>query len=81
MIAKDENGKYLNYAWPGGYPVYHICNDGEALCPKCANDPKNPVHEDMPDDGWRIIASDINYEDDDLFCAHCGEQIKSAYGD
>lgn len=78
QIARDEDGQYTAYAWPGGYTVFHVCDDGGCLCAKCANDPKNPVHEDEPNDGWRIIGSDINWEDADLLCDHCGEQIPAS---
>jgi hypothetical protein len=81
MIYKDEDGKYTSFAWPGGYPVYHICDDSGVLCPTCANDPNNPVHEDKPDDGWRIIGSDINWEDAELSCNQCIRRIESAYSE
>lgn len=81
MIAKDDDGKYSAAAWPGGYPVYHIADDGGSICAKCCNDLTNPIHEDSPDDGWRIIGSDVNYEDPELYCAHCGERIESAYAE
>jgi len=32
-------------------------------------------------DDWRLVGVEINYEDTDLYCCHCGEQIESAYGD
>lgn len=80
-IARNEDGRYLDHAWPGGYPVFHICDDGGYLCPACANDPANPIHEDTPNDGWRIVASDINYEDPELYCDHCNERIPSAYAE
>jgi hypothetical protein len=89
MIAHDSDGKFLDYAWPGGYPVYHTCADGGTLCPACANDPTNPVktgklHEAMgrsPDAAWTIVGSEINYEDPDLFCDHCNKRIESAYAE
>lgn len=74
MIARDENGKFLTYAWPGGYPIFHLCADGEVICADCANDPENPVtaneklagksemyirRQDL-DPQWVIVASDIN---------------------
>ena len=31
-------------------------------------------------DGWCAEAADINYEDQDLHCDHCGEKIPAAYG-
>lgn len=81
MIARDEDGKFQAYTMPGCYPVYHVCDDGGILCPSCANDPRNPVHIDKPNDGWRIIGSDVNYEDPDLFCDHCNQGIESAYAE
>jgi hypothetical protein len=82
MIGKDEDGKYQTYAWPGGYPVFHLCADGGVLCPACANDATNPVHEgNQYDKQWQIVASDINWEDDALQCDHCGKLIESAYGE
>ena len=32
-------------------------------------------------DGWRVVAEDVNWEDDTLFCDNCGERIESAYAD
>ncbi len=79
---RDSNGgKLPKFAWPGGYPMFYIADDGEALCPDCANDPKNPVHEGGDADGWRLEGYDINYEDAQLFCAHCNKRIESAYGE
>lgn len=76
-----ENGKFPAYAWPGGYPIFYLANDGEALCPDCVNDSKNPIHADLPNDGWRIVARDVNWEDPELFCAHCNRRIESAYAE
>jgi hypothetical protein len=81
-IARDTDGTFTKYAWPGGYPVYHICDDGGVLCPMCANDPSNPVTTDTDDhSGWQIVASDVNWEDNDLTCDHCGQKIESAYAE
>lgn len=83
-IHKDDNGNYPSFAWPGGYPIYYLMGDCECLCPDCANDPTNPIHEDKSEEDqhgeWRIVASDINWEDSQMFCVHCGKQIESAYG-
>lgn len=79
-IYRDEDGKFSAYAWPGGYPIYHVCADGGVLCPDCANDPSNPVGTDTETDNqWRLIGSDVNYEDPDLHCDHCGDKIEAAY--
>ena len=69
------------HAFPGGYPKYAVLADGEALCHHCADSEAEHVDEaDMGDD-WRLVGVEINYEDTDLYCCHCGEQIESAYGD
>ena len=32
-------------------------------------------------DGWQVIGLQINWEDADLTCSHCGALIESAYGE
>ena len=72
------------YAWPGGYPRMVIMSDGEALCHKCARAEFKLIARATVDgnrrSGWEAIGDDINWEDSDLHCAHCSEQIESAYG-
>lgn len=80
-IHRDEQGKAISYAWPGGYPIVYIMDDGEVLCPDCVNDPANPVHEGGDADGWRVEGSDIFYEGPAATCVHCNKVIESAYGD
>jgi hypothetical protein len=77
-IARDDDGTFSAYAWPGGYPIFHVTVDCDELCAKCANE---HGHTNEPKDDWQIIGSDINWEDENLLCVHCGERIKSAYGD
>ena len=62
------------YAWPGGYPLYIVMEDGEALCVECGKKEYRLLAE-----GWRPEAPDINWEDPDLYCCHCHERIESAY--
>lgn len=68
------------YAWPGGYPLFYLTADNGALCPQCANENFN-LCNDHNDSQWYIVAYDINYEDDSLFCDNCSKQIESAYGE
>ncbi len=68
------------YAWPGGYPLFYITKDSVILCPKCTNE-NIELLSDPYDPQWYIVGYDINYEDSDLYCDHCGERIESAYGD
>ena len=77
--ATLRNGEF---AWPGGYPMYLITNDGGALHFDCARENAYQVMWEMANEcngGWRVIACDINYEDGDCYCDHCGERIESAY--
>ena len=84
-LIKDENGRYLSFAWPGGYPIFYICADNGILCPKCANKENGSLAfegtEDCPDDEqWLLVGCDVHYEGDPLSCDHCNTQIESAYG-
>lgn len=72
------------YAWLGGYPLYFITHDGEALSFKAVRDEYRLVLRSVREksnDGWRVIAVDVNYEDQDLYCAHTNEHIQAAYGE
>lgn len=73
------------FVWPGGYPLFLICADGGVLCFDCARkEARNvldAIHCDDRHSGWRVVACDVNYEDQELNCDHCGERIAPAYGD
>lgn len=72
-----------DYAWPGGYPMYYVFNDGVACCPKCANANIVAIDEGRNNShgGWPLGGYDVNYEDAYLSCDHCGKYIESAYAD
>lgn len=72
--------EWESYAWPGGYPMYYIVKDGGVLCPRCANKELYRTI-DPDDDQFFIVAADINYEDQSLYCDHCNSRIQSAYGE
>jgi len=77
-----RNGKY---AWPGGYPLYFVASDGEALSFDAVKENYREVLYAMKHfgdfSGWNIVGYDINWEDDNLTCAHTGDKIESAYGE
>jgi len=85
MITKDlkkyiRNGKY---AWPGGYPQYFVTHDGEALSFEAVRENYRDVlsaTKYKENNGWRIVGIDVNWEDENLYCAHTGNRIESAYG-
>ncbi len=77
-----DGGNLPAYAWPGGYAIAYVCNDGETLCADCVNDDTNPVHDASTDDspdGWRIDGyMTADYHDigeGDWTCAHCSRVI------
>jgi len=73
------------YAWPGGYPMYAVCDDGGVLCHDCLiREYKQIAHDTVKGwkgTGWRVIGADINHEDFDLYCDHCNEKIEAAYSE
>ena len=76
-----RNGQW---AWPGGYPLYFITSDGAALSFDAVRSEYRQVINAVRhrlNDGWRVVAVEINYEDSDLYCDHTGQRIESAYGD
>ena len=73
------------FAWPGGYPLFGIMAGGEPLSIDAIRDNWRDIcaatiHGDRFD-SWRLEAIDINYEDSQLYCAHTGNRIESAYGE
>jgi hypothetical protein len=65
------------YAWPGGYPIGYLVDDGEFLCAACVNDPSNSVHAGEGADGWRleglqVLEGSAADYDGPVSCAHCG---------
>lgn len=83
-IAQIKEAVKTKYAWPGGYPMYLIMSDGDALCMSCAHREWRLIYQAWQDnsrDGWKPEGAEINYEDEDLFCCNCGERIESAYGE
>jgi hypothetical protein len=73
------------YAWPGGYPRYFICADGEAMSFAEAKINQgqiiDAINGDPFESEWRVIGCEINWEDTELFCVSSGEKIESAYGE
>ena len=81
QLPRDDDGKLSEYAWPGGYPLFYLVADGGTLCPKCAREAdEEGLTQDKDDPQWYIVDCDVNWEDEDMWCDHCGEHITSAYG-
>ncbi len=71
------------FAWPGGYPVYYLFTDGGVCCPGCANRNIQDIDQGRNNShgGWSLCGSEVNYEDADLACDHCGKDIPAAYAE
>lgn len=73
----------------GGYPLYFLMSDGDALSYDAARANLRPIFEALENqrktgcrsDCWLPVAVDVNWEDDDLTCCHTNRRIPSAYGD
>lgn len=71
-VAKEH------FAWPGGYELYAIFDDGDSLCYDCCRLERDSIEagQDNPSSGWRIIGLDTT-ETCEAFeaCGHCGRTI------
>lgn len=72
------------HAWPGGYPIFLVMRDGEAMSIDAARENWREIcsaHFGDPNSTWLVEAPQINWEDGELFCAHSGARIESAYAE
>lgn len=67
------------FAWPGAYPLFALTSDGAALCPTCCESEREAIATTTGQDGWNVVALEVNWEDAELFCDHCNSKIESAY--
>lgn len=71
------------FAWPGGYQQVLVMDDGECLCSECATSEFKLIVQATKDsrrDSWQPSCVDIHWEGEPLTCAHCSNDIESAYG-
>lgn len=82
-LHRDTDGLLPFFAWPGGYAIVYLTDDGALLCAGCANGENgSQASEDAdPGSGWRMVAGDILWEGPDETCAHCGSGMETEYGD
>ena len=81
-LTREDDGTLTKYAWPGGYPVFYLVADNGVLCADCANGTNDSdASEDTDDTQWKLVACDVNWEDESLYCDYCSAQIESAYGE
>lgn len=64
------------YAWPGGYPVALMCDDGGVLCYSCARENASLIMDEIRhsySSGWKVVGAFI--VDEPCHCDHCGVDI------
>jgi hypothetical protein len=85
VLAQVKQAIRSPYAWPGGYPLYIVTEDGGVLSIESAKAEFRQIARDTiqrnKSSGWCAAAVDINWEDPDLICDHSGKRIESAYAD
>ena len=90
MLVKDTKDlraalRMGSYTSLGGYPIFFVTSDGEAMHPNCVRENyrqvSTAIREHQTWDSWHVFGCDINYEDPDLYCVHCNESIESAYAE
>ncbi len=82
IIVQVKRATKEPYAWPGGYPLYVVMHDCEALCCDCAKRNLGQIARDTANklqDSWRAETVAVNWENVDLYCSQCSKQIESAY--
>lgn len=72
------------YAWPGGYPLFVVMDDGESMSIDAARENWRQICRaaiGRNDRDWIPCDVQINWEDPELFCVHSGKRIESAYAE
>lgn len=83
-VARLHSFPSDKYAWPGGYPIGYVMEDGEVLCGDCLSNPDNPVSltDTGGDPSWQWSGSHMIFEGTvadhgAVSCAHCGAVLVS----
>ena len=64
------------YAWPGGYELYAITDDGGVLCHECCRTEFCNIATAYDGDGWKVTACTSTAMDEEhVYCDHCNKTI------
>lgn len=82
-VGVETGEPFPAYAWPAGYAIAYVMDDGETLCADCMNRETECVHFGGDADGWRVegafaYGADADYPETDEHCAHCNALICEA---
>lgn len=69
----------VKYAFPGGYPIVLVVDDGETLCADCVATNFREIRsaaKDKRNDGWRPCFCTVYEQDEEPeYCGHCGKDL------
>ncbi len=85
FLAKYD-GQVQYYAWPGGYEIFYITEDGEVLCAKCVEENLERIlgqhrgNDTWHEQEWTIVGIETTADYDDpceggVTCSHCNKVI------
>lgn len=81
-----EYNRYLKlatdrFAWPGGYEIFFVTDDGGTLCSPCVEKEWDGCIADAyPNDGWNIVGFDhTGNTDEAVTCDHCNREVQAAW--
>jgi predicted nucleic-acid-binding Zn-ribbon protein len=65
------------YAFPGGYELFAVTDDGGVLCHRCCKSEYYLIRTSYKGDGWHVeaMSSTAEVDDDALYCDHCGYAV------
>lgn len=68
-----------HFAWPGGYELYAVANDGGVLCFNCCRSEFPQIARSTISkarDGWQCIGySSMAETEEPITCDHCNREI------
>tara|TARA_Y100000031_G_scaffold153640_1_gene199374 strand:- start:306 stop:578 length:273 start_codon:yes stop_codon:yes gene_type:complete len=71
--------RYGRWAFPGGYEVFYVTDDGEVLCYPCVKKDIEAVLDSVRNeinDGWRIVGFETTASiEENTNCVHCNYSI------
>ena len=73
-----NNGALPAYTGVGSYPIFYVTEADTVVCAGCLNDNESFLEDDDPE--FNVRDCDVNWEDDNLICEYCEENIEAAYG-
>ncbi|RLF27033.1 MAG: hypothetical protein DRN14_05915 [Thermoplasmata archaeon] len=78
ILFVNDTKKVRKYCTLGGYPIFYVSDNGNAICPDCVQEDQDLDKEEQE---LCITGHVVNWEDASLFCDQCNKRIESAYAE